>query len=162
MEYAFDPRYLIPNTYNYLVSGFDRLSVFPYIKPVWGVKSVPLPFVNVHPGEYITEKVSGTLITAPAHVFAFFLAWWVICGSKTPETLSGHDTGLSFRGKEMQIRSLASSILILALAGFLPIGIDYWAANRFLMDFVPLVTISSQCSVRGSPSKGIEWVACPG
>lgn len=143
MEYAFAPRYLLLNTYNYLASGFSRLSVFPYIKPVWGAKSLPLPFFNEHPREYIAEKVSGMLITAPAHIFAFFLAWWVSCGSRTPETLGSHDTGLSFRGKEMQIRSLAASMLILALVGFLPIGIYYWAANRFLMDFVPLVTILS-------------------
>jgi hypothetical protein len=144
MESVFDPRYVLPNAYNYLANGFSRLSVFPYIKPAWGVKSLPVPFVEVQPSGYITEKVSGSVITAPAHIFALFFAWWLICGSERRAVKAGREIPPALPDAEMEpIKAFGASLLVLALAGFLPIALYYWAANRFLMDFVPVMTIIS-------------------
>lgn len=146
---VFDPRYLIPNTYNYLLRSFRTLSVFPFLKPIWGVEEVPylsanLPSSLSTPQIYTPQLASGILVSTPAHLFAVFLAWWVLCGQTAAGDTAGKtpvriDRTLS----RPALRSSMAALLIVALLAFLPVGLYHWNGNRFLMDFMPLVAVLS-------------------
>ena len=146
---VFDPRYLVPNTYNYLLRSFRTLSVFPFLKPIWGVEEVPYLSANLPAGwgtpqMYTPQPVSGILVSTPAHLFAFYLAWWVLCGGAP----SGDPADTSPRRIHRTrfapaLRISMGALLIAAFCAFLPAGLYHWSANRFLMDFMPLVAILS-------------------
>lgn len=133
----FDARYLIPNTYNYMLRQFRTLSVFPFVKPIQGVESVPFLPVNFHPAMYTTQSVSGSIVAFPATLWAFITGWWVVCGAACQWAgLEATETG-------RRLRTLAITLVALAVVAFLPTGAYHWSANRFQMDFMPLVTILS-------------------
>lgn len=137
LQDLFDARYLIPNTYNYMLRQFRTLSVFPFIKPILGVEAVPFLPVNIHPAMYTTQFVSGSIATFPATLWAFLLAWWVVCGKACQWAgLEATETG-------RRLRALAIVLVALTVVAFLPTGAYHWAANRFQMDFMPLATILS-------------------
>ena len=136
---VFDVRYMIPNLYNYLFGGFRPLPVFPFIKPIPGVEAVPFLPGSLHPARYTAENVSGLLVSTPAHWFALFLAWLLICSQPRSSVSPGAEPSTAWRG----LPSSLSVILAAAILAFLPVGIYYWAANRFQMDFSPLVAILS-------------------
>lgn len=140
---VFDLRYLLPNLYNYLLNSYRTLPVFPYVKPKLGVESVPYIGV-VYPHMYRPEIITGMALVAPAHVFAVFLAWWVVCAGAAfkPRSVCAapSDEGVEAHSR---LRWLAGALLVTAILGALPIGAYYWAANRFMLDFMPVLAIAS-------------------
>lgn len=140
---VFDARYLLPNLYNYLLNSYRTLPIFPYLKPKLGVESVPYIGV-VYPHMYRPEIITGIALVAPAHVFAVLLGWWVVCGGASSKSRS-KSTDLPDAGDNAlrQVRWIATASILVALSGALPIGTYYWAANRFMLDFLPLLAIAS-------------------
>ncbi len=152
LDRVFDPRYIFPNLYNYVFGWARTLTVFPFIKPTDGAEAVPFLPGNLHPSMYTSENMSGALASAPGHLFAVFLAWWAVCGQTRPA--SATKVHALERGRLVhRLRFSMGVLFVVALSAFLPVGIYYWAANRFQMDFLPIVAI---LSVVGS------WVAIDG
>jgi len=152
LDRVFDPRYIFPNLYNYVFGRARTLAVFPFIKPTDGAEAVPFLPGNLHPSAYTSENMSGLIPSAPGHLFAAFLAWWVVCGQTRP-ALATKAPALE-RGRPAHRLRLSMGVLfVVALSAFMPVGIYYWAANRFQMDFLPMVAL---LSVVGS------WVAIDG
>lgn len=55
---------IIPNLFNYLLQGFDWLTVFPYLKPKWGAYYI-WPAHYYAPKGYYSEQVTGILLSVP-------------------------------------------------------------------------------------------------
>ena len=148
-EGVFDPRYVIPNTYNYLLRSFRTLSVFPFLKPIWGVEEVPYLSANLPEGlgtppMYTPQPVSGVLVSTPAHLFAVYLVWWVLCGQASIGVGAGKTAGKIDRTLSAPgLRISMVALVLVAFFAFLPASLYHWNANRFLLDFMPLVALLS-------------------
>ena len=139
---VFDLRYIFPNLYNYVFGPGRPLTVFPFIKPTNGVQAVSFLPGTLHPSMYTAEHVSGILASAPGHLFAAFLAWWVVCRLPHPAAAT-EDPALGRANVILRLRVSIGVLLVVAVSAFLPVGLYYWAANRFQMDFLPIVAILS-------------------
>ncbi|MCK5054843.1 MAG: hypothetical protein KAR65_11210 [Anaerolineales bacterium] len=72
---------VIQNIYNYLLTSYRTLNVFPFVKPNWGSHTVPF-LRSTAPQHFHAEPVTGLLLGAPLLLIAFiplagtmFRAW---------------------------------------------------------------------------------------
>ena len=131
-------RYVPVSLYNYLARPVRTLSVFPFIKPIWGRGSLaPLP-VGL-PAMYYPEQITGLLVATPFLLFSAYLFWQLVCGAtdcagvgpaRWPRALQDDD-----------LRYLLWSLGLAALMAFLPLLIYFTVATRYLLDVAPLLTI---------------------
>jgi hypothetical protein len=131
-----------PNVYNYFFNTYRPLGVFPFIKPRWGVYSVP--FLRMLAGTtYSTEQVTGIMISSPAAFFTlvplgkWLLAFWKNLDRERPSRLS-----LNPFADQGTCRVFLALNLVLLLI-MLPLLFFHANSMRYLMDFVPVLMISS-------------------
>ena len=153
LHVAFRPMFLIPNVYNYLARPVSTLTVFPFVKPIWGRDTLsPLPVELPEP--YYAEQVTGALIAAPFLIYLAYLVRWLACSNQLPvgtggERLADSAQSLAARG----FRQVSSIILLGACAAAAPIGLFAIVAARYMLDAIPLFAIAS---IVGS------WIALSG
>ena len=61
---------IIQNLYNYLLTPYRTLNVFPFVKPNWGSYTVPFLRATA-PAHFHAEPVTGLLLGAPVLLLAF-------------------------------------------------------------------------------------------
>ena len=131
-------RYVPASLYNYLARPVRTLSVFPFVKPIWGRGSLsPLPFAL--PAMYYPEQITGLLVSTPFLLFSAYLLWQLVCGAtdcagvgpaRWPRDLEDGD-----------LRYLLWSLGAAAVMAFLPLLVYFTVATRYLVDVAPLLTI---------------------
>lgn len=141
---AFNLMFIVPNVYNYLARPVSTLTVFPFIKPIWGRDTLsPLPVELPEP--YYVEQVTGALVAVPFLLYSGYLVGWLVCSDAWP----GRDPRLnpveaSNRSLvEANFRRVMSIILLGGLAAAAPLALFSIVAARYLLDAVPLFLIAS-------------------
>lgn len=142
-DQAFHIQLLVPNLYNYIGRHIDTLTVFPYIKPIWGRGSLsPLPLAL--PDNYYAEQVTGVLIVTPFVLFAVYLDKWLIChrprSSGMQNTANNTDQRLALNP---EFKRLAIVFSLGTVFAALPLVFFAIVANRYMLDATQLLAITA-------------------
>lgn len=139
----FSWRYLVPNTFYYLLAPIRPISRFPYVRAVYYAYTPFnqfLPRLGV-PADYEVEDAAGLVFAAPTLVFALTFARKWLYG-EIPR-LSSNTSPVTGAGGSISIDQgpLGSILLLSGLAGALPVLLYFHSTTRYQMDFVPLLAI---------------------
>ncbi len=149
-ERIFAARNIPVNLYNYLFTSVRRLSVFPYIKPIWSSSTFPLQaWLTRHlPGWrvgqleiYYPEQVTGLIYVFPFGGFA--LAAWARAarrGGSAPGSIRPSGTGSSEAGVPVP---LVVALSLGAALAFLPSLTAAFATTRYMAEFMPSLLVLS-------------------
>jgi hypothetical protein len=143
--FIFSIKNLGPNLYNYFLNTFRTLDIFPFVKPRWGVYSIPSLRMDAG-ATYITEQVTGILISSPLTiVVAIPSIMWI---SKVWANL---DIAKERRIPVNPLRdndTLFLYIILLFSLTCILLPLLFFHANsmRYMMDFVPILMILSGVS----------------
>lgn len=143
LSQAFHVQLLVPNLYNYIGRHVNTLTVFPYIKPLWGRDTLsPLPFAL--PDKYYAEQVTGVLIASPFVLYAAYLAKWFICirpqSSVIPHSDKARDQGMGLMPGFSRLAIIFGSGTIFAA---LPLVFFAIVATRYMLDATQLLAITA-------------------
>lgn len=135
----FSTSYIPANLYNFLLTPFNIIQTFPFIKPLSGDRSFTL-FHAAPSFYYSREKITGLLYTSPFLLFAFLPP--VIFVSKVYKAhrdapLNNDDVDSKF------LRWLSVTLIGAALLSFATIMLYYYCTMRFSADFMPTITLFS-------------------
>jgi hypothetical protein len=140
----FNPLYLLPNLFYYLISPLQIEPIFPIIRPLWHeIPEVSMFLARFHiPDVHRVNDVTGILFAMPSILLVGFLAWELICYSRTrvadePQAIGNIQTPSSLPG----FRRVFWAILIAACVALAPIFFFFWVASRYLLDAIPLFAI---------------------
>ena len=127
------PSYIVQNLYNYFLNPPQLKYAFPYFNPLPGlthtvVSSIALPAI------YRTQEMTGLLYSAPFLPLAVLPVISILL--KDPNRLIRNDGEPRFR---WLIVALAGSFLL----GFAFFVTFFWAAERYLLDFLPCLLLLS-------------------
>lgn len=139
----FSWRYLIPNTFYHFLAPIRPISGFPYVRAHYGEYrpfSPLLPRLGV-PAVYGVEDAAGLLFAAPTLVFVLPFARRLITGrTMRPSPTAMSPTRVAGRSL-INPDSIGSLLLLSALAGMLPVILNYFSTIRYEMDYVPSMAI---------------------
>ena len=134
----FLPSYIFQNLYNYLLNPFTIEQSFPFLYPIRGRIEAILPWPSL-PELYTAQAITGLLCTTPFLVFAslpaaryvkeLFRKYRAQNFSENPNTVSFHWITISLLG--------SFALPCISLLGF------FWAAMRYVEDFMPSLTLLS-------------------
>jgi hypothetical protein len=140
----FNPLYLLPNLFYYLISPIQFEPIFPIIRPLWN--EIPeisrfLARFNI-PDVHRVNDVTGILFAMPSILLVGYLVWELICYSRTwvadePQAIGNIQTPSSLPG----FRRVFWAILMAACVALTPIFFFFWVASRYLLDAIPLFAI---------------------
>ena len=145
-DIALSGAYIVHNLYNYLVNSFRTLTVFPFVKPIWGKMNL-WPLNIWAPERYHVEQVAGVLITTPFVWFSLISILILLrClyrnRSAQSDPLTTEDGSL-----EKWLTISLSGTMILAIT---PLLTFLSTTMRYLADFIPtLVLLSTIGSYQG-------------
>jgi len=136
---------IIQNLYNYLLTPYRTLNVFPFVKPNWGSYAVPF-LRSTAPAHFHAEPVTGLLLGVPVLLLAFiplvgsmFRAW-----RKFETTPEEKDVVMSSDPwRESGVKPL---FLLLMGAALLEIGpLLFFDTNsmRYIVDVIPTLVLLS-------------------
>jgi len=140
----FNQGYFIPNAIYYSVTPVRLSATFPFLKPARGkLPSVEMFVRNLDvPDVHSVEDISGLLVAAPFVVFSLVFLGRLAprrAGRATPpagcEALA-LDAGQGYS-------SVAATVILAAILTAVPILAYRHVANRFELDYVPLLVIGS-------------------
>jgi hypothetical protein len=142
---AFNLRYFLPNVAYYILAPVTLQSNFPFISPLWGTLpavSSLLQGVGV-PSVYHVENISGLLFSVPAVPLTVFLTY-VVTRAQSRRGVPSHgglprEVGLL---REPRVKRLLLVMMLAGLGAALPTLLYYWVSNRFLLDSVPMLSIT--------------------
>jgi hypothetical protein len=134
-----DPMFIVQNTYNYLLNPFRVERQFPFLYLEYGNRETVFSFYPL-PSIYLAQYITGLLYTAPFILFAIIPFIRMIQGySKKTSRGKGSINIKENRLMHWVIAALGGSFL--AAFGFLMVF--FWAAMRYMEDFMPsLITLS--------------------
>jgi len=132
----FSPVYVFQNLYNYLLIPPKVKSTFPFLIVVFGKLKPIIPFLPL-PKVYFATQNIGLLYSAPFTLFAIIPIISLFSNSKPATTNSMNKDHLVLF--KWLIASLAGSYLL----EFIFVLIFFWAANRYLVDFLPALVLLS-------------------
>jgi len=132
----FSPLYIFQNLYNYVFIPPRFKSTFPFLVLVKGeinpiVSFLPLPSI------YYSQKIAGLLYSAPFTLFASIPIIGLLFGSKHPMTSSTNKDDL------VLFRWVTASLSGSFVLEFIFVLLFFWAANRYLVDFLPALVLLS-------------------
>jgi len=161
---VFNPIYLLPNLFYYLIAPIRFRTMFPIIKPLWGELQEVSNFLSRFniPDVYRIEDISGILITTPSFVLIGFLIWELICRRRSRDLKETSELNMERDPKlSPGFRRVMWTILLAGVVALTPILLYFWVANRFLLDAVPLFAILATVgawllyeATRGFPLRG--------
>ena len=142
----FSAAYILPNMIYYLLAPLQFRTSFPFIRPLWHeIPSISsfLERFNV-PDAYHVENITGLLLAMPAVAFSGLLIRELFCyqidrGSRIP----GYFDSSSGFNRDRLFRRTIAILLIAGLTAAIPAILYFWVANRFLLDSVPLLAITT-------------------
>lgn len=134
----FSETYIIQNLYNYLLHPPEYLDMFPFVAMLKGSENSVLPFYVV-PQFYYAQPITGVLYLFPFAIFAvMLLTRWM------PKLLSRSSAANSSEDNEHQILTwIALSLSSSFFVAFCLLMVFFWAAMRYLGDFLPVLTVLS-------------------
>jgi len=130
----FSPIYIMQNLYNYILKPPTSSAQFPFLHP----KNALLPFYSL-PDAYGTNPVTGLLFIAPFSLFAILPA--VTLFIKTRRNTSSNSIRKD-NSNDLLDWIITSLVGAFFLAFFLLL-IFFWAAMRYLGDFMPAIIMVS-------------------
>lgn len=142
----FSAAYILPNMINYLIAPLRFRTSFPFIRPLWDELPSISSFLerfNV-PNVYHVENITGLLFAMPTVVFSGLLIRELFCyqidrGSR----ISGSFDSSSVINRDRLFRRTMAVLLIAGLMAAIPVVLYFWVSNRFLLDSVPLLAITT-------------------
>jgi len=134
----FSPVYIIQNLYNYILKPPSGMAQFPFLYPDQGIKHELFRFYSL-PKVYETSPVTGLLFIAPLLIFALVPIVILIVKTiqNTPSKWIEKDDSYDLMGW------ISISLLGAFSSAFGLLLIFFWAAMRYLGDFMPALTILS-------------------
>ncbi len=130
-DILFSPGYVVQNLFNYLVNPVRLTPVFPYLQLEYGRTSSLVPFLSLPP-LYASQYLVGLIIALPFTIFAVVAFMGLIPRLQ----FSNHGPGwYSERTQPLVTRLLFLSAAF--LSSFILLLFYFWAAMRFLIDFLP-------------------------
>lgn len=143
-DVLFSPRYLLPNTYDYLLMPPRVLSGFPFLQPIPGTGNMLFNWITL-PDIYNVRPVTGLVFTTPFILFAGIPVMNLLL-TKWSKPASDQFHWLTV--------GLAGAFLVgfAALAGF------FWVATRYISDVTPPLILlavagfwQGYCALSGRP-----------
>jgi len=130
-DILFSPGYIIQNLYNYLINPVRLTPGFPYLQLEYGRTASLIPFLSL-PQLYASQYLVGLIIALPFTIFAVVAFMGLIQRLQ----FSKRDPGShSERSQPLVTRLLFLSVAF--LCSFVLLLFYFWAAMRFLIDFLP-------------------------
>jgi hypothetical protein len=123
----FSPIYVFQNLYNYMIKPPAVTAQFPFLH----LENVLVPFYPL-PEVYTTNPITGLLFIAPITILTFLPIATVFM--KTNRNTS---SGLTKEDKSNDFQWIVISLLGAFFGGFCLLLIFFWAALRYLGDFMP-------------------------
>jgi hypothetical protein len=141
---VFNPIYLLPNLFYYLIAPIKFRTMFPVIRPLWGELpelSMFLSRFNI-PDVYRIEDISGIFVAMPSILLVGFLVWELICNRRIrvadeAQVLENKQT----LGSNQGFHRVFWTILLAGVIAAAPIFFFFWVASRYLLDAIPLFAI---------------------
>lgn len=129
----FDLRYLLPNTAYYLAAPLRFRGTFPFIRPFFEEISLFAKLAQLMqvPIRHHVENITGLLFALPGIALLALYGRDRLCRAQSAARPS------------RRFHQLLLVLLLVALGTFLPVLTYFWITNRFLLDAVPLLAISS-------------------
>jgi hypothetical protein len=124
----FSSSYIVQNLYNYVFNAPERQPAFPYVAFAPGKVKPVRSFVSL-PHIYDAERMTGTRYTAPFLLFALIPA--VVALLRMPPRDS------------FPIRWITAGLYGSFLSEFVFFMAFFWAAERYLLDFLPSLLLLS-------------------
>ncbi len=143
----FSWRNIVPNLYNYFLNGFRTLSVFPFIKPIWGVAGIPFLRATAV-ANYHAEQVAGILFTSPIILvgcFPVFLACRKVWAWLDEPEKKTRDVFMLFISNEGN--TIYAGMLVLTLSLLLPLSLISFNSMRYLFDFSLAASFTSAIGI---------------
>lgn len=134
----FSPIYILQNLYNYLFVPFSIGPNFPNIQPTLGKLTAIFPFYSL-PEIYFTNLITGLLYTVPFVVFGI-----VPSGQLILKVFEKNSTNKMSQDPDQKLfRWIIICLIGCWLAAFITLLMFFWAATRYMEDFMPaLLTLS--------------------
>jgi len=132
----FSPVYIFQNLYNYLFLPPKVKTTFPFLILVRGKTSSIIRFLRL-PGVYTSDYITGLLYSAPFTLFAIIPIISLFPNSKQQTTSSTNKDDL------LLFKWIIVSLLGSFFFEFIFVLIFFWAAMRYLMDFLPALVLLS-------------------
>jgi len=134
----FSPVYIIQNLYNYILKLPISMAQFPFLRPEQGLKNELFGFYSL-PEVYETSPVTGLLFIAPFLLFAIvpIVTLLIKTTRNASSELIEKDNGNDL------INWIITSLLGAFSSAFCLLLIFFWAAMRYLGDFMPALTMIS-------------------
>ncbi len=136
--------YFLPNLLYYFITPLQFISLFPFVRPLWGQLPVFSSFLKRFdlPAVYRVESATGLLFAMPTILLSGFLVKELLCG----QTRLGRSSEgeLDTESESSGDRGLRRTLWIILTAGILaaaPIFLFFFVATRYLLDAIPLLTI---------------------
>lgn len=128
-------RYVIQNIFNYFLAPFRINNVFPFIHSNLGSIKAILPFYRL-PGFYNTNPITGLIYVVPFTFFSLIAVYGSI--SKKTQILTQYTEEAKSQLQWIILTLAGSSLLTIIL-----LLIFFWAAMRYVADFMPMLLVVS-------------------
>jgi hypothetical protein len=135
-QVLFSPLYVLPNSYDYLVTPPKVDNLFPFIQSIRGRGELKFPFITL-PGIYHTRPVTGIIFNTPFVLFACLsIASIALLARGVKGRATPSDEGFL-------LRWIVISLLGSFLLGFGVIVSFFWVVTRYLVECMPSLILLS-------------------
>ncbi len=136
-DVLFSPIYLFQNLHHYVFQSFKITNRFPIISPVFGAVDSLLPYYHL-PTIYFAEKITGLLYSGPVFLLSLVPVYRFSLKRKYPIS-----DGSIVNNDEILYKVTIGSLIGSFLLSFLPVLAFFWAAPRYICDFInPLLILT--------------------
>jgi hypothetical protein len=134
----FSPVYIIQNLYNYVLKSPASTRYFPFIHPEMGIKNELFEFYSL-PEVYETSPITGLFLMTPFLVFIIVPIITLLTKNTQNKSIKSTQKDNLNNIMDWMITSLFGAFL----SGFGLLMIFFWAAMRYMGDFLPALTVLS-------------------
>jgi hypothetical protein len=135
----FSPVYTVQNLYNYLLHPPAIEQGFPFLHATRGIEQELLPLYSL-PAVYETNPITGLLFASPFTIFAIVP---VIAGCMKPK-LNIQQSPISAKNDSLNsLNWIFASLVGIFLSALVMLVVFFWAAMRYMVDFIPAITLIS-------------------
>ena len=135
-DMLFDPAYIRPNSYNYLLNPFQINAQFPFVYPTLGKAEALSPSL---PGIYNTQLITGILYTVPFIVFGL-IPVGVFVFERFQKTKAQR---YSSEDQSASLNWITLMLGVSSLSAFAMLLSFFWAGMRYVEDFMPSLMLLS-------------------
>jgi hypothetical protein len=146
---TFNINYVLPNALYYLLAPLQFQPSFPFIRPLF--EALPT-FSNIAellriPGGNMLQNATGVFFFMPSIYFFGLSAWSRIRMTRLQRHKQSPPGDSWEETHGLRLNRLILIIGASAILAGLPLLFYFWVANRFLLDFIPLLALISAVSI---------------